>query len=376
VERRELVHDGAGTAARAVDLTRLSGAATSTARMAARTFDDRLRKGKHGNSRDSQNPEILWSGQGIARCQSGHPEWRVRYTGRAIEPRKIDAEGFVAGSGMLKQDLKGMDATENVTRKKSGAAVSGSVKTLDRGMRILDQVITSSKPVKLRDITRQFDIDRATAFRCLQTLCQFGVLRKDPRSKSYAPGGRFHSWLLLAGHRLRIVDSVRPFLDEVVRRTQQSAHLGILIDDEVLLVDFVPSESVVSVRNRIGVLEPLHCTAIGKAVLASLPDQEREVMIRGLTLVAHTPRTITDRASLRRHIAEVRAKGVAMDDGEFNELLACVAVHVATPEGMPTLSIGVSMLRPVIAGNVRILPSVARELKAVVRDLEAALSRS
>ena len=141
------------------------------------------------------------------------------------------------------------------------------------------------------------------------------------------------------------------------------------------LFNFVPSESVVSVRNRIGVLEPLYCTAIGKAILASLPDEDRGALLDTVDLVPRTPRTISDRDMLRRHIAAVRADGVAVDDGEFNELLVCVAACVVTPEGMPRLSIGVSALRPVVVADARILPAVTRELKAIARDLEVTLCR-
>ena len=99
------------------------------------------------------------------------------------------------------------------------------------------------------------------------------------------------------------------------------------------------------------------------------------MLLDTIDLMVHTPRTIIDRDALRRHIAAVQADGVAVDDGEFNELLVCVAACVVTPKGMPRLSIGVSALRPVVVADARILPAVTRELKAIARDIEVSLCR-
>ncbi len=248
-----------------------------------------------------------------------------------------------------------------------------SVRTLDRGLRILNRVIELDRPVRLKDIADEFNIDRAMAFRFLQTLSEFGLLHKDPATKGYSPGGHFYSWMIRARHRLDIADTVRPFLHEVVRRTEQSAHLGILVEDQALLIDFVPSDNVISVKNRIGVLEPVYCTAIGKAIASRLPREERDRMIDSIDLVRHTPRTIVDRATLHRHLEEIAREGVAVDDGEFNELLACVAVPLNAPNGLPAASIGVSMIRPVIAEDDTIIDRVAGHLKDVAAEIEKLL---
>ena len=151
----------------------------------------------------------------------------------------------------------------------------GVIQSLERGLRILDLVVNSTQPLRLRDIAGALSIDRAIAYRFLQTLVRSGVLRKEDSTKSYVPGSRLFSWMLLAGRQLHVVDAIRPFLREVVEQTQHSAHLGVLVHEQVLLADFVPSDSLVSVKNRIGVLEPLYCTAIGKAVLTLLPDESQ-----------------------------------------------------------------------------------------------------
>ena len=153
-----------------------------------------------------------------------------------------------------------------------------------------------------------------------------------------------------------------------VRRTEQSAHLGILTESQVLLVDFVASDNLINVKNRIGVLEPVYCTAIGKAIAAGLPDAERKELLDGIALVKHTPRTIVSRATLDRRIAEARRLRYAVDDGEFNALLACVAVPLRAPEGLPPMSLGVSMIRPVVLEDDTLVERIiSRQGKELIR---------
>ena len=243
------------------------------------------------------------------------------------------------------------------------------VRTLERGLRILDRVIADDKPLRLRDVADAFDIDRAMAFRFLQTLCEFGLLHKDAKTKDYSLGGHFYSWMIRARQRLDVAEALRPYLAEVVRRTEQSAHLGMLVDDQVLLVDFVPSDSLISVNNRIGVLEPVYCTAIGKAIASTMPATERDALIATRNLVRHSPPTIVYAKALRTHLIKEARHGFAVDDGEFNELLVCVAVPLDLPDVQPALSIGVSMIRPVVVNDGEIVGRVTAELKAVAAEI-------
>lgn len=248
-----------------------------------------------------------------------------------------------------------------------------SVSTLKRGLEVLDYVVRLDHPVRLSEVVAEFQIDRAMAYRFLQTLCAFGLLHQDAKTKRYAPGGHFYGWMLRARHQLGVVEVARPYLQEVAKETGQSAHLGMLVDDQVLLVDFVPSDNLISVNNRVGVLEPIYCTAIGKSIAMSAAPDVLDGLLRGIDIVSHTERTITDRGKLKRHLVESAKRGYAFDDGEFNELLACVAVPLKGPAALPPLSMGVSMLRPVVAGNRKMVESVARELVAAGRRLERRL---
>lgn len=251
-----------------------------------------------------------------------------------------------------------------------------SVSTLTKGLAILDYVIKADKPQKLMDVVQAMDLDRGMAFRFLQTLCEFGLLHKDKDDKRYSAGARFYSWMLKAHSRLAVVDVARPYLRDVAKRTNQSAHLGMLIDDNVLLIDYVASENLISIRNRIGVSEPVYCTAIGKSILMSMPKHERTALLDRIEIRDFTDRTITSRAELERHLEAAAAAGFAYDDGEFNDLLACVAVPLrSSPDSSPSLAIGVSMLRPALGDAAgAAAAAVADELAAAARELEGRIA--
>jgi DNA-binding IclR family transcriptional regulator len=248
---------------------------------------------------------------------------------------------------------------------------TSTIQSLDRGLRIIQDLVEADQPLRLQEVAERYDIDKASAFRFLNTLQAFGIARKDQRTKRYTVGSRLLSWLALARSRLPLIDLARPALHELAAATGQSAHLGILSHDSALLVDFVAADSVVQVKNRIGVLEPLYCTAVGKAILAFLPERDRKALLDQIALIRHTPTTITDRPALERQLAQIRADGVAVDRAEFSDLLYCVAVPVRGSDGMPLCSVGVSVVAAFFAND----PAGIKLLKNAVRRAGAAIER-
>jgi IclR family acetate operon transcriptional repressor len=213
---------------------------------------------------------------------------------------------------------------------------------------MLEDLVLAGRPLRLRDFAAKYGVDRASAYRFLQTLERFGLARKDPSTRAYARGERLVAWLAAATQELRLVDAVRPQLVALARETGESGHTAVLNAEQALLVDYVPAEGVVTVKSRVGVHEPLYCTAVGKVMLAFLPDGERERLVARLPLVRHTPRTLDSAEALRRELARVRRAGVAVDDAEYDELLMCVAAPLLASGGQVLGAIGVSMVRALI----------------------------
>lgn len=255
----------------------------------------------------------------------------------------------------------------------TGPRDTSTIQSLDRGLRIIQDLVDADRPLRLQEIAQRYDIDKASAFRFLNTLQQFGIARKDRHTKRYTIGSRLLSWLALARSRLPLIDLARPSLRALAAATGQSAHLAILSHDKVLLVDYVAADSVVQIKNRIGVLEPLYCTAVGKAILAFLPERDRDALLDGMELVRHTPTTITEQPALRRELAQIGTEGIAVDRGEFSDLLYCVAVPVRGSDGIPLCSVGVSVVAALFAHDAAAMTRLEHAVRAAGAAIEALL---
>lgn len=250
---------------------------------------------------------------------------------------------------------------------------AGTVQSLQRGLQILDMVVQAREPLRLADIARDLEMDRASAFRLLQTLERNSLVAKDPLRKNYTVGGRLLQWASTIGQDVNLVATARPYLEQLVNRTNESGHFGVMSKDRALLLDYIGSRGTIVVQNRVGVFEPLHCTALGKALLAFQPAARREALIGAMRFERHTDSTIVDRAGLEKTIEKVRAEAVAYDEGEYNGVLYCVAAPVIGRDGDAVGAIGVSMVRPIAVGSPEHIARVAAEVRAAARAMTAAL---
>ena len=245
------------------------------------------------------------------------------------------------------------------------------IQSLDRGLRIFEEILSSGRTWRLNEVAQTFDIDRASAHRFLATLDRFGIVHKDLRTKEYGLGPKFLSWISQPKVRLGLVDLAKPFLKQMAADTGQEAHLGVLSEEAVILVDTAAPAAPISVRSMIGLSEPLHCTALGKAIFAFLPEVERDALLQRIALPALTPDTIVDRQALRAHLDQVRREGIATDDGEHIDILTCFACPIIGVGQQPVGSMGISLIRMSLSDGAR-----RQALKAKVSEIAASFSRA
>jgi DNA-binding IclR family transcriptional regulator len=248
---------------------------------------------------------------------------------------------------------------------------AGHIQSLEKGLRILDEFIESPTPLKLADIVRRFDMDRASAFRFLQTLEHRGFLRKDTATKEYDVGGRIYYWASRLREKTRLIDSFHDQLQRLASITQQTTHLGLFVNDRVLLADFALSDSIISIRHCIGVLEPLYSSAVGKAVLAFLPQERREALIDGLEFVRFTNSTIMNADALRIELAVTRERGYAIDANETHEGLTCIARPVLNSEKIPVASIGITCVTALVSAEPGRFEHLIRSIQAIGNEITA-----
>lgn len=232
--------------------------------------------------------------------------------------------------------------------------------TVVTAARILEEIGDRGRVVP-RDLARALDLNRATVHRMLHTLQQLNYVGRQPDG-SY--GLTFH--LFEIGNTVpesrHLIDAARRELLGLSHETGYTVNHGVLFEDQVLYVDKVTPQSYLQLELEVGESDPLHCTSLGKVLLAYQPRQEQSAILRRITLDRHTDRTITDPAVLAAEIERVRAAGWAIDDQELAMELRCVAAPVIDAEGIAVSAVSIS------GPSDRFLPANIQQLLPLLRE--------
>jgi IclR family transcriptional regulator, KDG regulon repressor len=240
------------------------------------------------------------------------------------------------------------------------------VQTLARGLMVLEKLAEAPDGLSITELAETFKVDKGSMSRVLQTLSKYGYAEKDERTRKYISGPQIVrlSRALLKGMELR--ETAKPYLQELVDQTGECAHLAILAKGEALYIDQAESPSALRVTTGVGTLGPLHCTALGKVLLAytdyPIPD----------TLQSFTFRTITDPSALQLHIEQVKNQGYAMDDEEYNPGVRCIAVPVLDYRDRCIAAIGIS--GPTSRLPLETFADVVKTVQEIGKTLSARLS--
>ncbi len=192
--------------------------------------------------------------------------------------------------------------------------MAGERSAADKTLEVLEALADHSR---VADIAKSTALPKPTVHRILQTLVRHGFARTDGQGE-YVGGPRI---LSLAGRflqRLDIAEQVRPILRDLQERTGWTVHLALLSGDEAVYVAKLEGAKPYTLASRVGMSLRLHCTSIGKAILATMPDAEVRALLARTGMQARTEHTLTDEDSLLADLAEVRSRGYA-EDHEENE---------------------------------------------------------
>jgi DNA-binding IclR family transcriptional regulator len=223
----------------------------------------------------------------------------------------------------------GLEGREMATKTNSGGTETG-VQVIARAGEILRLLAQSEQGTSLRMLAVATGLPRSTVHRIVVALASEHLVVWDPERGVADLGLGLVSLALARRQRLR--DAVRPHLESLVRRTNETADLAVLRGGTAVIVDQVMAHRLLVV-SAIGAPLPVHATACGKALLAGLRPEEAEHVLPQ-KLKSYTPNTITDRSVLLEQIAEVRATGLAWDHDEHTMGVSGVAgmIHDAWGE--------------------------------------------
>ncbi len=208
------------------------------------------------------------------------------------------------------------------------------VDSLLRALSVLGDVAEKGYAVTLAEIVKELTLPKSTIYRYLRTLVASGYLNYDYQTDTYDVGTTFLTVARSAEVLDRLRRAARPEIERIAGQFGRTANLGVLERGCVVYLDMVETRRYPEMKARIGARHAVHATALGKAILASLPKEERSFWLKR-PLGEQTIRTITDRSKLERELALVAARGYAIDTEENEPGAMCIGVPIVSHAGYP-----------------------------------------
>jgi DNA-binding IclR family transcriptional regulator len=244
------------------------------------------------------------------------------------------------------------------------------VQSLGRAFAILEEIARHREGVGLADLSKLVGLHNSTTFHLAKTMVSLGYIRREKDSKRYRVGRPLFALAASALDEIEMVNVATPALEDLSRETGESSHFAVRMGDAVVVIARTSGPGAFHLTDRVGVLRPAHCTALGKVILASLRQDQLERFLARVELKPSTAHTITESPVLLREIAEIRRSGIAYDDGEFNLEVRCVAVPVKDFTGQIIGALGIS--GPIWRLSNQVMQSRAKTVQAASNRLSAA----
>jgi IclR family transcriptional regulator, KDG regulon repressor len=243
------------------------------------------------------------------------------------------------------------------------------LRSVNNALAVLESFSVERPEIGVTELSQTLGLGKSTVHRLLTSLASRGYVRKNPDTDRYCLGFKAFEVGSLIANRGAIRDVAAPFLRSLMLATKETVHLGVLDEWEVVYIDKMESDQPLQMYSRIGRRAPLHCTALGKALVAwETPDWLERFLHQHLR--AYTPSTVTEPGDFRREMTKIRAARYALDGEEFALGLKCVAAPLFDHSRRVVASIG-------IAGPaVRLSSDRLPKLASLVRESAAAASRA
>lgn len=245
-----------------------------------------------------------------------------------------------------------------------------TIKSLDRAMEVLE-FLSAAQGKALTALATEMGQSPATVYRILVTLQGRGLVEFDAEEQVWHIGAQAFVIGARFLRRTSLVDRARPILRRLMEATGETANLGMERDGQVLFLSQVETHSNIRAFFPPGTLSPLHASGIGKALLARLEPDRLERMLARASLERFTEHTITTSTALLADLAQIRARGFAIDNEEKSAGMRCIAAPVFDVNREAVA--GISVSGPVSRVSLDQVEGLGRDVMAAARELTSAI---
>jgi len=218
------------------------------------------------------------------------------------------------------------------------------IKVLDKSLSVLELLLQKGSSMNMIELSEKLGFYPSTIHRILDTLKHWGYVEQDSHTQKYQLGLKALELGMAKLHQMDLVREATPYLKELVNQCNETVHLGVLEEGEVLYLAKEESSQTIRMISYVGKRAPLHCTALGKVLLAYLSTEERKKILGGKVLPRLTENTITDKKELEKELNKIQKQGFALDDEENEKDVCCIAAPIKNYQGKTIAAISISSL--------------------------------
>jgi DNA-binding IclR family transcriptional regulator len=255
-------------------------------------------------------------------------------------------------------------ASHNVVQGTSGIY---KLQALDRAFAVLDLLSASPTSLGLAEIAHALGLHKSTAHRFLMVLQQHRMVERTPAGK-FRLGLRLCEFGSRAIEQYDLRERAQLHLKMLVAEVEETAHLCILEQTRMVYIDKQEPERTIRMISRVGASSPVHCTAVGKAVLATMPRLRVEQLLPELQLERFTRKTMTSREALLKELDRTSRRGYAVDDEEREEGVRCAGVAILDGRGEAVAAVSIS--GPAFRVTMQKIPQIAGKLMICVQGIQ------
>jgi DNA-binding IclR family transcriptional regulator len=216
------------------------------------------------------------------------------------------------------------------------------INSIIRACNILRCLSRDKNHFRISELARQLQLDRSTTYRILLSLEKCGLAEKNNKTGEYSLGVAAFEIGNTYLRRMDFIQISKPIMTDLALKVQETVHLAVLSDTEIVYVDKVDSPRTLGVMSKIGQRAPVYCTALGKVLLAHQPKDELSSLIDRIKLKPFTQNTITSKKRLAEELKVIREKGYAVDQREYEEDVECIGAPIRNHLGDTIAALSIS----------------------------------
>lgn len=246
-------------------------------------------------------------------------------------------------------------------------------KTVVKAIELVETLARMDAPAGVTSLANELKLTKSNVFRLLNTLVKRGYVRRHEETGQYELTLKVWHLGIAVLSRMDLKKVASPYTQDLMRSTKEFVHLSVIVEGEVIYIDKVESDQPVRAYSRVGDRPPAHCVATGKALLAYLPEEEQEKVLKG-PLEKYTAHTITNARALRKELEVIRRNGYSFNRGEWRESVCGVAAPIRDSSGDVVAAVGIS--GPAERLKPDIFPRVAPRVILCANQISAELGNT